>query len=146
MIFNLAWIGGLTGLGSQKDRRIAELEAAWRAEEYECGRLEREIERLRRENEAALKQLGRVLEHQRIEALNAETDGPKRDLEKSNDAQAARAMSRNLKADFVQYQEAVKNIMAQFDKVMKKNSITKKDLDTINSVREQMRAIVKREL
>lgn len=80
-----------------------------------------------------------------MEAQN-ETEGPKRDLEKSNDAQAARAMSRNTKNDFREYQKGVVNVLAQFDKVMSKNSITKKDLDTVNSVREQMRAILRREI
>lgn len=80
-----------------------------------------------------------------LEAVN-ETEGPKRDLEKSNDAQAARAMSRNTKQAFVAYQEGVKAILGELDKVCRKNSFTVRDLDKVQNVRRELRAILKREI
>lgn len=77
---------------------------------------------------------------------NASTDGPKADLAASDNSQAARAMSRITKGHFVAYQQGVTAILAQFDKVMKKNSITKADLDTVNDVRRELRAILRREI
>jgi molecular chaperone GrpE (heat shock protein) len=77
---------------------------------------------------------------------NASTDGPKADLAASDNAQAARAMSRTTKGHFVAYQQGVIAILAKFDKVMKQNSVTKKDLDTVNDVRRELRAILRREI
>ena len=94
----------------------------------------------------AVDDLQKVVADLRAQVANAETDGPKRDLEKANDAQAARAMARNTKNDFVEYQKGVINVLAQFDAVMSKNSITKADLETINNVRRQMRAILRRQI
>lgn len=77
---------------------------------------------------------------------NNETEGPKRTLEAADNSQAARAMSRNIKSAFVAYQEGVKSIVKELDKVCSKNSFTVRDLDKVQSVRRELRAILKREI
>lgn len=71
----------------------------------------------------------------RIADLNNEKEGPKRDLEKFNDAQAARAMSRNTKQAFVVYQGAVKVILDRLDELGQKNHVTKEDLRKLRQLR-----------
>lgn len=157
------WLGARAQAKAQRDYRISGLSLRLIEMEQHAQALKEELalrnEELREErrsrdrwishrNEAVqvANRLQSEVDRLRAQVANAEMDGPKRDLEKANDAQAARAMSRNTKQAFQDYQQAVKNVMEQFDRVVRQNSITKKDLDTINNVREQMRAIVKREL
>lgn len=66
---------------------------------------------------------------------NASTDGPKADLKKGDDAQAARAMSRNTKQAFVAYQAAVKIMLDRLDTVGKSNAITKEDIRRLRELR-----------
>lgn len=136
--------------------RIAELQTENRGYLQAVERLQSEREALREQNVSLSSELDRAISAKfrfqaevstlRAQLANAETDGPKRDLEKSNDAQAARAMARNTKNDFVEYQKGVINVLAQFDAVMSKNSVTKADLETINNVRRQMRDILRRQI
>lgn len=74
----------------------------------------------------------------RIADLNNEKEGPKRDLEKFNDAQAARAMSRNTKQAFVVYQGAVKVILDRLDELGQKNHVTKEDLRKLRQLRSDL--------
>lgn len=83
-------------------------------------------------------------EERRIADLNNEKEGPKRDLEKFNDAQAARAMSRNTKQAFVVYQGAVKMILDRLDTLGKGNRVTKEDLRKLRQLREDLSAQIQR--
>lgn len=83
-------------------------------------------------------------EERRIADLNNEKEGPKRDLEKFNDAQAARAMSRNTKQAFVVYQGAVKMILDRLDTLGKGNHVTKEDLRKLRQLREDLSAQIQR--
>jgi len=73
-----------------------------------------------------------------------EKSGPKRDLEKNNDAQAARAMSRSTKAHFVAYQHAVKMILDRIEELGQKNHVTKEDLRKLRQLREDLSAQINR--
>lgn len=66
---------------------------------------------------------------------NAETEGPKRTLEKANDAQAARAMARNTKAAFQVYQGAVRIILDRLDTLGQGNHVTKEDIRKLRQLR-----------
>lgn len=83
-------------------------------------------------------------EDRRIADLNNEKEGPKRDLEKFNDAQAARAMSRSTKQHFVAYQHAVKMILDRIDELGQKNHVTKEDLRKLRQLREDLSAQINR--
>lgn len=66
---------------------------------------------------------------------NAERDGPKRTLEKANDAQAARAMARNTKQAFQVYQGAVRIILDRLDGLARGNHVTKEDIRKLRQLR-----------
>jgi len=80
------------------------------------------------------------------QVANAETEGPKRDLEKFNDAQAARAMSRNTKQHFQAYQAAVKVILDRLDTLGQQNHVTKEDLRKLRELRVNLAAMIGREI
>lgn len=80
----------------------------------------------------------------RAALANAEMDGPKRTLEKANDAQAARAMSRSTKQHFVAYQHAVKMILDRIDELGQKNHVTKEDLRKLRQLWEDLSAQINR--
>lgn len=77
---------------------------------------------------------------------NMETEGPKRALEKFNDAQAARAMSRNTKHHFRAYQAAVKVILDRLDQLGRKNHVTKEDLRKLRELRIDLGNQINREI
>lgn len=87
---------------------------------------------------------GALKADRRIADLNNEKEGPKRDLEKFNDAQAARAMSRSTKQHFVAYQHAVKMILDRIDELGQKNHVTKEDLRKLRLLREDLSAQINR--
>lgn len=76
-------------------------------------------------------------EDRRIADLNRNGE-EKRDLEKQNDAQAARAMSRNTKQAFQTYQAAVKQILDKLNDLGKSNVVTKEDLRRLRQLREDL--------
>lgn len=80
----------------------------------------------------------RTMDDQHAKIANMEMDGPKRDLEKFNDAQAARAMSRGTKQHFQAYQFAIKKILDQLDTLGKSNVVTKEDLRRLRELRIQL--------
>lgn len=77
---------------------------------------------------------------------NASIDGPKAELAASDNAQAARAMSRQTKDAFRAYQEGVKVLVETLDPIAKKNRISVNDMAQIQLVRRELRAILKREI
>lgn len=107
------------------------------------------IQHLQLENRAYLKAVAMAkgetkLYRERAEQLaadlaaavaNASTDGPKADLEKGNDAQAARAMSRQTKQHFQAYQATVKMMLDQLNTIGMKNTITKEDIRRLRELR-----------
>lgn len=56
-------------------------------------------------------------------------------IDAGNDAQAARAMSRQIKGAFVEYQQAVKQILDGLDDLGKANHVTKEDLRKLRQIR-----------
>lgn len=76
-------------------------------------------------------------EDRRIADLNRNGE-EKRDLEKQNDAQAARAMSRNTKQAFQAYQAAVKQILDKLNDLGKSNMVTKEDLRRLRQLRKDL--------
>src|SRR5688572_14179778 len=80
------------------------------------------------------------------QVLNAEMDGPKRTLEKSNDAQAARSMSRQTKQHFQAYQAAVGVILDQLNEMGKGNVVTKEDLRKLRQLRLDLGAMLRRSI
>jgi len=123
-----------------------ELDEAWAASPYPDNRkhlsmaeqmssLDTELEGLRDENSRL-----------RATIADMEMDGPKRDLEKSNDAQAARAMARNTKNAFVAYQNAVRLVLDQMDKLGRQNHVTKEDLRKLRQLRQDLSALLGRSL
>lgn len=113
-------------------RRILDLESSNRHLQDEVMGYIEKLEILRAELRAAV--------------LNAEMDGPKRTLEKSNDAQAARAMARNTKNAFVAYQNAVRLVLDQMDKLGRQNHVTKEDLRKLRQLRQDLSALLGRSL
>lgn len=76
-------------------------------------------------------------EERRIADLNRHGE-EKRDLEKFNDAQAARAMSRQTKGHFQAYQSAVKVILDRLDTLGQGNHVTKEDLRKLRELRKDL--------
>lgn len=111
------------------------------------------LDRSRKHNEDLLKKLAEkaaitfpppfvaakceACEARRIEDLNRHGE-EKRDLEKFNDAQAARAMSRQTKGHFQAYQKAVGVILDQLDTLGQKNHVTKEDLRKLRDLRKDL--------
>lgn len=77
------------------------------------------------------------IEEGRIAKLNRHGE-EKRDLEKFNDAQAARAMSRQTKGHFQAYQSAVKVILDRLDTIGQGNHVTKEDLRKLRDLRNDL--------
>jgi hypothetical protein len=82
---------------------------------------------------------------QQIRELN-DNGEEKRLLEKANDAQAARAMARNMKNDFVVFQHCVHTLTDELDKLCSKNSVTKDDLQRIRDLRAELRDVAGRKV
>lgn len=128
MSFLSMFFGGSPYVPAQQASRILDLLAENEKLKAENGRLFAETLRASRAAEEA---------HQELRAwvANAETEGPKRTLEKANDAQAARAMARNTKAAFQVYQGAVRIILDRLDTLGQGNHVTKEDIRKLRQLR-----------
>lgn len=113
-------------------RRILDLESSNRHLQDEVNGYIEKLEILRAEFRAAM--------------ANAEKEGPKRTLEKMNDAQAARAMARNTKQAFQVYQGAVRLILDRLDKLGQGNHVTKEDLRKLRELRADLSAQIGRSI
>ena len=111
------------------------IDDAWAASPYPGNRkhlsLAEQMAALDTELEGQRDEIARL----RAAVANAEMDGPKRTLEKANDAQAARAMSRNTKQAFQVYQGAVRIILDRLDGLAKGNHVTKEDIRKLRQLR-----------
>ena len=125
---------------------IQEIDDAWDASPYPGNRkhlhLPEQMAALCTELEALRDENARL----RAQVANAELEGPKRTLEKANDAQAARAMSRQTKQHFQQYQEAVKVMLDQLDKLGRGNVVTKEDFRKLRDLRKTLGDAIGRSL
>ena len=136
------------GLRFELDRRCENpvdhryWEGRYRDEKDECDKWQA------RANEAvaAANALQIEVDRLRAQVANMETEGPKRDLEKFNDAQAARAMSRNTKQNFQAYQAAVKIMLDRLNDLGKANHVTKEDLRKLRQLRIDLGNQINREI